>query len=134
GVRVPMPAFVLIVHPRGDDAPVAGYGITATKKLGGAVIRNRVKRRFRSVVRDVFPHHALMGADHILIGRADALTMPHDRLVADIAKALGKAQRRLDDRREGRAPPTAQPPWPAKRAGERNGEPAGERRGKATSA
>ncbi len=103
GVRVPMPGFVLIVRPRGDapDAPgsgVAGYGITATKKLGGAVVRNRVKRRLRAIIRNVFPGAALAGADHVLIGRPDALTLDHARLTADVAKALAKAQRRLAER------------------------------------
>lgn len=98
GVRVPMPAFVLIVQPRGDDVRDAGFGITATKKLGGAVIRNRVKRRFRAIVRDVFPDHAIAGADHVLIGRSDALTIDHARLKADVAKALGKAVKRLGER------------------------------------
>ena len=93
-----MPAFVLIVRPRQDEARDAGYGITATKKLGGAVIRNRVKRRFRAVVREVFPVHALAGADHVLIGRSDALTVDYARLVADVAKALGKAKKRLVER------------------------------------
>jgi ribonuclease P protein component len=98
GVRVPMPAFVLIVRSRGDDARDAGFGITATRKLGGAVVRNRVKRRFRAIVRDVFPRNALAGADHVLIGRPDALTMDHARLTADVTKALGKAAKRLAER------------------------------------
>ena len=93
-----MPAFVLIVRPRGDDVRDAGLGITATKKLGGAVVRNRVKRRFRAVVRDLFPTHAVAGADHVLIGRSDALTIDHARLVAVVAKALGKAVKRLGER------------------------------------
>lgn len=102
GVRVPMPAFVLLVHPRSDDRPDAGFGITATKRLGGAVIRNRVKRRLRAVVRDVFPDHALSGADHVLIGRPDALTIDHARLVADVTKALGKVEKRLAERSQPR--------------------------------
>jgi ribonuclease P protein component len=116
GVRVPMPAFVLIVRPRQDDVRVAGYGITATKKLGGAVVRNRVKRRFRAIVRGVFPAHALAGADHVLIGRADALTMDHAKLTADVAKALGKAEKRLAER--GRAGPSTSFAGPPPRSGE----------------
>ena len=104
GVRVPMPAFVLIVQPRNDAMRDAGFGITATKKLGNAVVRNRVKRRFRAVVRDVFPGHALAGADHVLIGRSDALTIDHARLVADVTKALAKAEKRLAERNSGLPP------------------------------
>lgn len=107
GVRVPMPAFVLIVQPRSDAAPGAGYGITATKKLGGAVTRNRVKRRFRAIVREVFPVHAMDGTDHVLIGRSDALVQDHARLKADVVKALGKAARRLRDRPNASSPERA---------------------------
>jgi ribonuclease P protein component len=95
GTRVPMPAFVLLVYPRGDEAPDAGYGITATKKLGSAMIRNRAKRRFRAIIRDQLPLHATAGADHVLIARADALTQPHASLTADVVKALAKAKRRM---------------------------------------
>ncbi len=97
GTRVPMPAFILLVRPRGDDALDAGFGITATKKLGGAVIRNRAKRRFRAIVRNHFPGHAVVGADHVLIARADALTQGHAALSADVIKALAKAKRRMAD-------------------------------------
>lgn len=97
GTRVPMPAFVLLVRPRGDTDADAGFGITATKKLGGAVIRNRAKRRFRAIIRDHFPAHAVAGADHVLIARADALTQGHGSLTADVVKALAKAKRRMAD-------------------------------------
>ncbi|MEQ1687177.1 MAG: ribonuclease P protein component [Sphingopyxis sp.] len=98
GVRVPMPAFVLLVHPRGDGDDAAGYGITATKRLGGAVMRNRVKRRLRALIRTHFPGHALPGTDHVVIGRADALTLEHGRLGSDMLKALAKATKRLAQR------------------------------------
>lgn len=90
-----MPAFVLLARARGDDDAAAGFGITATKKLGNAVARNRVKRRFRALIRDQFPAHALPYTDYVVIGRNDALTLEHDRLASDLVKALAKAQRRL---------------------------------------
>ncbi len=97
GTRVPMPPFVLLVRPRGDDVAAAGFGITATKKLGGAVIRNRAKRRLRAIVREQFPAHAVPGADHVLIARSDVLTQPYAALTADVVKALAKARRRMAD-------------------------------------
>ena len=105
GVRVPMPAFVLLVHPRCDGDDAAGFGITATKKLGGAVTRNRVKRRLRAAVRASFPDGAIAGADHVLIGRSDALTLEYATLASDLAKALSKAPKRLAQRDRGTAPP-----------------------------
>jgi ribonuclease P protein component len=97
GTRVPMPAFVLLVRTRDDDEIDVGYGITATKKLGGAVIRNRAKRRFRAIVREQFPAHGLSGADHVLIARADALAQGYASLTADVVKALSKAKRRMEE-------------------------------------
>lgn len=103
-----MPAFVLLAHPRKDDQPDAGFGVTATRKLGGAVIRNRAKRRFRALIRDIFPDHAMTGADHVIIARPDALTLDHQRLHTDLVKALAKAHKRLADRESGIMPEVTQ--------------------------
>ena len=85
-----MPAFVLLVRPRGDEDPAIGMGFTVTKKIGGAVIRNRIKRRFRALARDVLPEAGVAGADHILIGRSAALTRDYAQLADDLRKALRK--------------------------------------------
>jgi ribonuclease P protein component len=98
GIRAPMPGFILILHPLDDAAASAGFGITATKKLGGAVVRNRAKRRLRALVRDVFPRHALPGHDHVLIARADSLSLPYAQLRTDLCKALSKGRKRLAER------------------------------------
>ncbi len=66
----------------------AGY--TVTKKIGNAVVRNRLKRRMRALVRQVLPDNGVPHADHILIGRSDGLTRSFDALAADLMKALAK--------------------------------------------
>lgn len=63
-------------------------GLTVTKKLGHAVTRNRIKRRLRSAVRDVFPLHALPGHDYVLLARARALTIPYGTLLDELRAAL----------------------------------------------
>jgi ribonuclease P protein component len=88
-----MPGFVLLVRPRGDGSPDMRFGITVTKKIGGAVIRNRMKRRFRALVRELFPQHGVPGADHVLIGRAGGVERDFALLRAELVKALGKVQR-----------------------------------------
>ena len=66
----------------------AGY--TVTKKIGNAVIRNRLKRRLRALVREVLPAAGVAHADHILIGRSDGLTRSYALLAIDLRKALAK--------------------------------------------
>ncbi len=92
GKRAHAPAFVLLVHDRRDGDPAIGIGITVTKKVGNAVVRNRIKRRFRALARDVLPEHGIAGADHVLIGRKDALTRDFAQLRTDLAKAIAKAR------------------------------------------
>ncbi len=85
-----MPGFVLLVRPRGDDDPLVRIGFTVTKKIGNAVVRNRMKRRFRALVRDIFPDHAVPGADHVLIGRSSGIERDYATLAADLKRALTK--------------------------------------------
>ena len=46
-----MPGFVLLVRQRHDGDPTMRIGITVTKKVGNAVVRNRIKRRFRALAK-----------------------------------------------------------------------------------
>jgi ribonuclease P protein component len=85
-----MPGFVLLVRPRGDGDPAMRLGITVTKKIGGAVIRNRMKRRFRALARALLPELGVAGADHVLIGRAGGVEREFGLLEAELRKALGK--------------------------------------------
>lgn len=87
------PGFILLVHPRsdGDDNIRAGY--TVTKKIGGAVVRNRLKRRFRALARDLIAAKGLAGADHVLIGRDGGVARDFAELRADLERALAKAAR-----------------------------------------
>ncbi len=88
-----MPGFVLLVRERGDDDPTMRLGITVTKKIGGAVVRNRMKRRFRALAREILPSSGISGADHVLIGRAGGIERPFSDLSAELEKALANLQR-----------------------------------------
>ncbi|WP_366516699.1 ribonuclease P protein component [Sphingomonas caseinilyticus] len=92
GKRAPMPGFVLLVRPRGDDDPTMRIGITVTKKIGNAVVRNRMKRRFRALARETLPDLGIAGADHVLIGRAGGVERDYASLAAELKRALKKVQ------------------------------------------
>ena len=88
-----MPGFVLLVRDREDGDPLMRIGYTVTKKIGGAVVRNRMKRRLRALVRATFPEAGIPGADHVLIGRSGGIERDYAALDAELRKALGKAAR-----------------------------------------
>ena len=85
-----MPGFVLLVRPREDGDPTMRVGFTVTKKIGGAVVRNRMKRRFRALAREMLPEHGIAGADHVLIGRAGGIERDYASLAAELKRALRK--------------------------------------------
>lgn len=85
-----MPGFVLLVRPRGDADDMMRIGFTVTKKIGNAVVRNRMKRRFRALVRDMLPDLGIPGADHVLIGRAGGVERDYATLASELRRALIK--------------------------------------------
>ena len=88
-----MPGFVLLVHPRRDGDPAIRVGFTVTKKIGNAVVRNRMKRRLRALARELLPTRGVAGADHVLIGRSGGIERDYSNLQAELAKALQKVSR-----------------------------------------
>ena len=90
GKRYATPGFVLLVHDRRDDNPAKRLGITITKKVGNAVVRNRMRRRFRELAAELLHDLGKAGADHILIGRDGGIERDFGMLRDEMAKALRK--------------------------------------------
>ena len=88
-----MPGFVLLMHPRDDADATKRVGFTVTKKIGNAVVRNRMKRRLRALARELLPAGGTPGADHVLIGRSGGIERPYDQLRAELTKALRKVSK-----------------------------------------
>lgn len=95
GLRIARPGFVLLVNPNGLDQ--VRYGITVTKKIGNAVVRNRMKRRFRALLREALPASGLPGHDHVMIGRETGVERDFAKLREELAMALSRAARGKGD-------------------------------------
>jgi ribonuclease P protein component len=87
-----MPGMVVQMRARGDEAPPR-VGFTATKKIGNAVVRNRVKRRLRELARLKLAGDARPGHDYVLIGRAPTFTRSFPELEKDLTSALKRLHR-----------------------------------------
>jgi ribonuclease P protein component len=88
GVSQARGAVVVQQLDRADEADAIGVGFTATRKVGGAVIRNRAKRRLREAARALVPLHGRPGCDYVFIARMGTADRPWDRLLDDVKSAL----------------------------------------------
>lgn len=79
----------------------ARFGFTVTRKAGGAVERNRMRRRLREAVRRAAPLGAKPGFDYVIVARRSALEAGFDQLVSDLAQAMRIAGEK-QARRRGR--------------------------------
>ncbi|CCG08434.1 Ribonuclease P protein [Pararhodospirillum photometricum DSM 122] len=81
-----------VPDPQEAPAPAAQIrvGFTTSRKVGGAVERNRARRRLRAAAALVLAAEAKSGHDYVLIGRATTVTRPFDLLVADLRAALSR--------------------------------------------
>jgi ribonuclease P protein component len=96
GLRNARPGFVLLTRP--NESLGKRFGVTVTKKIGNAVVRNRMKRRFRELLRAALPDEGLPDTDHVLIGREGGIERDFARMRAELSAALTRA-------REGKSDP-----------------------------
>ncbi|MFL0355532.1 ribonuclease P protein component [Erythrobacter sp. GH1-10] len=100
GLRNARPGFVLLTRP--NDGQGMRYGITVTKKIGNAVVRNRMKRRFRELLRAALPEKGLPDHDHVLIGRSGGIERDFHQMAKELDYALASAREGKSD--AGRRP------------------------------
>lgn len=81
-------AVFIQMRKRPDEDPTVRVGFTATKKIGGAVDRNRAKRRLREAARLVLPLHARPSHDYVFIARGGTTAREWGRLLDDVKTAL----------------------------------------------
>jgi ribonuclease P protein component len=96
---------VLIEARRREAAGPIGLGLTASKKVGGAVQRNRARRRLREAGGRLLPELGLPGVDYVLVARQQTPSAPWPALLDDVRNALIRLRAEL-----------AAPGGPARRA------------------
>jgi len=87
-------AFKLQVAPRsGDETDAPRFGVTVTKKIAGAVGRNRIRRRLKEALRLSAALAASPGCDYVFVARRRALTAPFGDLVKEMTDGLARLNR-----------------------------------------
>lgn len=106
GRRWSTPAFALEARARPDsgESPGARVGFTVSKKVGNAVVRNRVRRRLRALVRDLDPGALRANYDYVLIARPAAAERSYRDLASDLQVALSRVHQPRPQQRRNRPP------------------------------
>ena len=81
---------ILLVLPRPGDPTRVGF-IASKRSVGGAVQRNRARRRLREIVRRSWPRIATHGWWMVFVASRGALDAPHARLAAEVESLLASA-------------------------------------------
>ena len=65
-------SFIIQFYNRADTLGPR-YGVTATKKIGNAIKRNKAKRRIRNLVKDLLPKYGKNGYDYVFIAKENLI-------------------------------------------------------------
>jgi len=99
GIRLVMPHFILQAAMARPSAfrPAVGHrtGVTASRKVGNAVARNRAKRRMRALLRQLDPTHLPLGTDFVLVARHSLAKAGWAELTKDFSKAVTRIHKKL---------------------------------------
>lgn len=92
GHKASTPGLVLQAARR-PESTIIRYGLTASRKVGGAVARNRARRRLRALAEAVLPQKGHSGIDYVLICRAASVGRDFAALKADLLAALARIEK-----------------------------------------
>lgn len=104
--------FILLARTRPDDHPAkpqARFGFTVTKKIGGAVTRNRVKRRLREATKRLAIQHSHEKNDYVIIARHKAIDCEYSVLERDMEFAFSRIHAMKEGAKNPRNATSAKP-------------------------
>ena len=87
----------LVIQAKNRDSDIWRVGLTASKKIGNAVCRNRARRRMRALARQHLAPLARPGVDYVLIARHDTVSCDWQDLVTGLTKAIRYLHHKLPD-------------------------------------
>lgn len=90
---------VVQARDRKDGESHIGEGFTSTKKIGGAVVRNRARRRLRAASRELLPEYGRPGYDYVFIARMETSVAPWASLLDDVKTALVRLSREPSEKK-----------------------------------
>lgn len=103
GFRASRPGVLVEARRREAGGPI-GVGFTASKKVGGAMVRNRAKRRLREAARRLLPELGVAGVDYVLVARQQTPSAPWPALLDDLGNALIRLRADLEGAKRAKAP------------------------------
>ena len=83
--------FLMEVLDRGDGG-AARVGFTVTKKVGNAVVRNRIRRRLKEAVRVHAAGDMQPGNDYVIVGREEVLTAPFAAIKTELSRRMRRTR------------------------------------------
>ena len=87
----------LVIQATRRESDTWRVGLTASKKIGNAVCRNRARRRMRALARQHLAALARPGVDYVLIARHDTISCDWQDLVAGFTKAIRYLHHKMAD-------------------------------------
>jgi ribonuclease P protein component len=79
--------FLVEALDRGDEG-APRFGVTVTKKVGNAAVRNRIRRRLKEAMRVHAADDMAAGSDYVIVARRDVLAAPFSTLKAELARRI----------------------------------------------